>query len=230
MYGTQKCTGNVSRLGGRPNRPFGLASYPLPPRLTTSSCLQTYWKPTLLYPCLTPPPCAPRTLLPHGIEVEESRCFAALGIPGGRIPPFIISAGVLHLNQFSGAKLWEAVRPGEFALPPTFYHYNLWMLRVCRALRWQKFQAHLGPANFWNIYRMTLAGFSALFSPRPRRRTRAPTTDRAPKTKSRSRISSASTCSNAILDAASTAVLAAVGLLIFESSGHLDAPRDRSGL
>src|SRR3984893_19483466 len=68
----------------------------------------------------------------------------------------------LHLSQFSGAKLWEAVRQANllYLLLSIITIYGCYALR---ALRWQKFQAHLGPANFWNIYRMTLAGFSALF-------------------------------------------------------------------
>jgi len=32
-----------------------------------------------------------------------------------------------------------------------------------RALRWKVFQANLGPSHFWEIYKITLAGFSAMF-------------------------------------------------------------------
>src|SRR5260221_14225759 len=65
--------------------------------------------------------------------------------------------GNLHLSQFSGAKLWEAVRRANlvYLLLSIIGIYGCYALR---ALRWQKFQAHLGPSKFWNIYRMTLAG------------------------------------------------------------------------
>src|SRR6266404_65367 len=70
--------------------------------------------------------------------------------------------GSLHLNQISGAKLWEAVRRANFV----YLFLSIIGIYGCyalRALRWQKFQSHLGPSKFWNIYRMTLAGFSAQF-------------------------------------------------------------------
>jgi len=40
------------------------------------------------------------------------------------------------------------------------------LIYVCfalRAMRWQVFQKNLGKAEFWSIYRMTLAGFAAVF-------------------------------------------------------------------
>src|SRR5258708_7119928 len=87
--------------------------------------------------------------------------FAALGIlvAGYLLDHFRAS---LHVSQFRGAKLWEAIRQANllYLLLSIITIYGCYALR---ALRWQKFQAHLGPANFWNIYRMTLAGFSALF-------------------------------------------------------------------
>jgi uncharacterized protein (TIRG00374 family) len=129
--------------------------------------------------------------------------------------------GNLHLSQFSGAKLWEAVRRANliYLLLSIVGIYGCYALR---ALRWQKFQSHLGPANFWNIYRMTLAGFCALFilgrAAEPVRPLLISRKDKIPL----SDIFGIYVLER-ILDAASTAVLAAVGLLIFESSGHLDA-------
>src|SRR5262249_20326292 len=43
---------------------------------------------------------------------------------------------------------------------------SLLAIYVCyalRALRWQIFQKNLGRGNFWTIYKLTLAGFSAIF-------------------------------------------------------------------
>jgi len=146
--------------------------------------------------------------------------FAALGIlvAGYLLYHF---RGNLHLSQFSGAKLWEAVRRANlvYLLLSIVGIYGCYALR---ALRWQKFQAHLGPSKFWNIYRMTLAGFSAQFilgrAAEPVRPLLISRKDRIPL----SDIFGIYALER-ILDAASTAVLAAVGLLIFESSSHLDA-------
>src|SRR5260370_32331709 len=68
----------------------------------------------------------------------------------------------LHPSQFSAAKVWEAVRHANLgylflSIVGIYGSYAL------LALRWQKFQAHLGPAKFWNIYPMLLARFRALF-------------------------------------------------------------------
>src|SRR5713101_542653 len=124
--------------------------------------------------------------------------------------------GTLHLSQFSGAKLWEAVRRANFIylLLSIVGIYGCYALR---ALRWHKFQSHLGPSNFWNVYRMTLAGFAALFllgrAAEPVRPLLISRKDKIPL----SDIFGIYALER-ILDAASTAVLAAVGLLIFESS------------
>src|SRR5258708_39242182 len=70
--------------------------------------------------------------------------------------------GLFHFGDFSSAKLLHAVRDA-----------NVFLLALCvvviyacyalRALRWQVFQRNLGPSHFWNIYKLTLAGFSAVF-------------------------------------------------------------------
>jgi uncharacterized protein (TIRG00374 family) len=127
----------------------------------------------------------------------------------------------LHLGQFSGAKLWEAVRHANLG----YLFLSIVGIYGCyalRALRWQKFQAHLGPAKFWNIYPMTLAGFTSLFllsrAAEPVRPLLISRKDKIPL----SDVFGIYALER-ILDAASTAVLAAAGLLIFESSSHLDA-------
>lgn len=146
--------------------------------------------------------------------------FAALGILVAGYLLYYFRAN-LHLSQFSGAKLWDAVRQANFVylLLSIIGIYGCYALR---ALRWQKFQAHLGPSKFSNIYRMTLAGFSALFilgrAAEPVRPLLISRKDKIPL----SDIFGIYALER-ILDAASTAVLAAAGLLIFESSSHLDA-------
>ena len=127
--------------------------------------------------------------------------------------------GKLHLGQFSGAKLWEAIREANYL----YLFLALVTIYACyaiRSVRWQRFQAHVGPAHFWNIYGMNLAGFAAIFLlGRPAEPVRPLLISRKDK------IPLADTFGvyalERILDAASTAVLAAVGLLVFESSGHL---------
>jgi len=129
------------------------------------------------------------------------------------------SRGALHLSQFSGAKLWEVVRGANYL----YLFLSVVAIYACyaiRALRWQRFQAHVGHAGFWNIYSMNLAGFSALFL-----LGRAAEPVRPLLISRKDKIPLADTFGvyalERILDAASTAVLAAIGLLVFESSGHL---------
>ena len=73
-----------------------------------------------------------------------------------------LSSGFIHRENFSWAKLLHAVRGAN----PYLLLLSLIAIYVCyalRALRWQVFQANLGPSHFWEIYKLTLAGFSALF-------------------------------------------------------------------
>lgn len=131
------------------------------------------------------------------------------------------SRGALHLGQFSGAKLWDAIRGANY-LYLFLSVVTIYGCYAVRALRWQKFQAHVGQARFWNIYAMNLAGFSALFllgrAAEPVRPLLISRKDKIP-------IADAfgMYALERILDAASTAVLASIGLFIFESSGHLEA-------
>jgi uncharacterized protein (TIRG00374 family) len=131
------------------------------------------------------------------------------------------SRSALQLGQFSGAKLWDAVRGANYL----YLFLSIVTIYACyavRALRWQKFQAHVGKARFWNIYSMNLAGFSALFllgrAAEPVRPLLISRKDGVPLADTFGIYAL-----ERILDAACTAVLASVGLLLFEASGHLDA-------
>jgi glycosyltransferase 2 family protein len=131
------------------------------------------------------------------------------------------SRGLLHLARFSGAKLWDALRSANY-----FYLLlavlTIYACYAIRALRWQKFQSHVGPSHFWNIYAMNLAGFTALFL-----LGRAAEPIRPLLISRKEKIPIADTFGiyalERILDAASTAVLASIGLLVFESSSHAAA-------
>jgi uncharacterized protein (TIRG00374 family) len=71
------------------------------------------------------------------------------------------SSGMLRHSDFSGTEMLHAVRSAN----PYYLILSLVAIYACyalRALRWKVFQQNLGPSSFWNIYKMTLAGFSAL--------------------------------------------------------------------
>jgi len=152
----------------------------------------------------------------------KSRKWLALGL-GACVLAFLLyrSRGLLHLSQFSGTKLWDAIRGANYL----YLLAAMVVIYACyavRSFRWQRFQAHVGHANFWNIFAMNLAGFAALFllgrAAEPLRPILISRKDKIP---------IADTFGvyalERILDAASTAVLAAFGLLVFESSKHLAA-------
>ncbi len=85
-----------------------------------------------------------------------------------------------------------------------------------RALRWKVLQSNLGPSSFWTIYKLTLAGFSAVFllgragEPiRPlllARKEKLPVADMF-----------GLYVFERLFDAASTAVIAGLGLLLFQA-------------
>lgn len=129
--------------------------------------------------------------------------------------------GSLSLSQFSLARLWHAFHSANYAYL-LLAVLGIYACYAVRALRWQKFQAHVGPAHFWNIYRMNLAGFSAMFL-----LGRAAEPVRPLLIARKEKIPVSGTFGiyalERILDAACTAVLAAVGLLIFKPSGDADA-------
>jgi len=73
------------------------------------------------------------------------------------------SSGFIHKANFSGEKLLHAVAGANMYL----LLLSVVAIYVCygvRALRWQLFQGNLGSSRFWVIYKMTLAGFTAVFA------------------------------------------------------------------
>ena len=149
----------------------------------------------------------------------SSRKWWGLAI-GAVVVAFLLyrSRGLLNLSQFSGARLYEVVRGANY-LYLFLAVVTIYACYAVRALRWQKFQSHVGSAGLWNIYAMNLAGFSALFL-----LGRAAEPVRPLLISRKEKIPIAATFGiyalERILDAACTAVLAAIGLLVFESSGH----------
>jgi glycosyltransferase 2 family protein len=144
------------------------------------------------------------------------------------------SKGFIHLQDFSGEKLLHAVRDAN----PYLLILSIVAIYACyalRALRWKVFQGNLGPSRFWQIYAMTLAGFAAVFllgragePVRPvllARKERLPVADMF-----------GIYVLERIFDLASTAVIAAIGLLLFrsharvgESAGTLQAAARTTG-
>lgn len=129
------------------------------------------------------------------------------------------SRGALHLGEFSGGKLWAALRSAN----PLYILLGLVLIYGCyalRALRWQVFQKNLGKAQFWPIYRMTLAGFAAVFV-----LGRAGEPVRPLLLSRKSKIPVADTFGIYVLerlfDFASSAVIAALGLLLYSSQEHV---------
>ena len=72
------------------------------------------------------------------------------------------SSGFIQKANFSGQKLLHAVAGANLylLLLPVIVIYACYAVR---ALRWQLFQGNLGSSRFWVIYKMTLAGFAAIF-------------------------------------------------------------------
>src|ERR1700693_6529208 len=72
------------------------------------------------------------------------------------------SSDFIHLTDFSGAKLLHAVREANpyLLLISVLAIYTCYVLR---ALRWKLFQQNLGESRFWDIFKLTLAGVSAVF-------------------------------------------------------------------
>ncbi len=73
------------------------------------------------------------------------------------------SSGFIHRANFSGEKLLHSIRGADLTLLllPVVVIYACYAIR---ALRWQLFQGNLGASRFWVIYKMTLAGFAAIFA------------------------------------------------------------------
>jgi len=152
----------------------------------------------------------------------RSRKWLLLGL-GVVLLGFLLfhSRHVLNVSGFSGAKLWYAIRGANYVYLCSSV-LLIYLVYPVRALRSPNFQAHVGHASFWDIYAMNLAGFSGLFL-----LGRAAEPLRPLLISRKEKIPLADTFGiyalERILDAASTAVLAAIGLLVFESSGHSSA-------
>src|SRR5712692_4268288 len=129
------------------------------------------------------------------------------------------SSGLIHLEDFSGTKLLHAVRGAN----PYLLILSILAIYACyalRALRWKVFQRNLGPSRFGPIYAMTLAGFAAVFllgragePVRPlllSRKEKLPIADLF-----------GIYALERLFDLASAAVIAAIGLLLFQSRGHV---------
>src|SRR5437899_11712716 len=125
------------------------------------------------------------------------------------------SSGFIHRANFSGEKLLHSIRGADLTLLllPVVVIYACYAVR---ALRWQLFQGNLGASRFWVIYKMTLAGFAAIFAlgrpgepVRPlllARKENLPVADMF-----------GIYALERVFDTASTAVIAGLGLLFFQS-------------
>lgn len=128
------------------------------------------------------------------------------------------SSGMIHLADFSGTKLLHAVSNAN----PLLLILSIVAIYACyalRALRWQVFQQNLGSSRFGIIYGMTLAGFASIFllgragePVRPlllARKEKLPIADMF-----------GIYVLERLFDLASSAVIAAVGLLLFRANAH----------
>src|SRR6266849_1646734 len=128
------------------------------------------------------------------------------------------SRGFFHFADFSGAKLLHAIRDANLFL----LFLSILAIYGCyalRSLRWQVFQQNLGPSHFWDIFSMTLAGFSAVFvlgrAGEPIRPLLLARKEKLP-------VSGlfGIYVLERLFDAASAAVIAAIGLLLFQAHAH----------
>jgi len=125
------------------------------------------------------------------------------------------SGGFIHKANFSGEKLLHAVAGANLY----WLLLSVVVIYVCygvRALRWQLFQGNLGSSRFWIIYKMTLAGFAAIFIlGRPGEPVRPLLLSRKEKLPIADMFGIYAL--ERIFDFASTAVIAALALLFFPS-------------
>jgi uncharacterized protein (TIRG00374 family) len=126
--------------------------------------------------------------------------------------------GLFHFGDFSGAKLLHVLRDANLFLLALSV-VAIYGCYALRALRWKVFQQNLGPSHFWNIYAMTLAGFSSIFllgrAGEPIRPLLLARKEKLPV----SGIFGIYVLER-LFDAASAAVIAAIGLLLFQSHAH----------
>ena len=144
-----------------------------------------------------------------------------LAISGLGVLAFVAyrARGLFHFGDFSGEKLLHALSDANFFLL-AISGIAIYGCYGLRALRWQVFQRNLGPSRFWNIYAMTLAGFSAVFllgrAGEPLRPLLLARKEKLPV----SGIFGIYVLER-LFDAASTAVIAAIGLLLFQSHAQI---------
>jgi uncharacterized protein (TIRG00374 family) len=130
-----------------------------------------------------------------------------------------LSGGFLRHQNFSWGKLLHALR-GANPLLLLLSVVGIYACYALRALRWRVFQANLGPSHFWEIYKITLAGFSAMFLlgrlgelVRPvllARKEKLPVADMF-----------GIYALERVLDIASMVVIAAVAMLLFQSNPYV---------
>ena len=126
--------------------------------------------------------------------------------------------GLFHFGDFSGEKLLHVLRGADPVLLAISF-IAIYMCYALRSLRWQVFQQNLGPSHFWDIFSMTLAGFSAVFL-----LGRAGEPIRPLLLARKEKLPASGLFGIYVLerlfDAASAAVIAAIGLLLFQSHAH----------
>ncbi len=132
------------------------------------------------------------------------------------------ASGLVHRTDFSGQRLLASIREARVSL----LLLSLIVIYICyalRALRWQRFSRYLGRSNFWDVYRMTLAGFASIFllgrAGEPIRPLLIARKDRLP-------ISGmfGIYLLERVTDTACTAVLAALALALFSRDRNTEAP------
>src|SRR5260370_2085619 len=129
------------------------------------------------------------------------------------------SSGFIHHANFSGEKLLRAVRGATLSLL-LLSVVAIYACYALRSLRWQLFQENLGISRFWTIYKITLAGFAAVFllwragePVRPlllARKEKLPAADIF-----------GIYALERVFDTASAAFIAAIALLLFQSHAHV---------
>ena len=125
---------------------------------------------------------------------------------------------LFHFGDFSGAKLLHSLHDANLFLL-VLSVVAIYGCYALRSLRWKVFQQNLGPSHFWNIYGMTLAGFSSIFL---LGRVGEPIRPLLLARKEELPVSGmfGIYVLERLFDAASAAVIAAIGLLLFQSHAH----------
>lgn len=129
------------------------------------------------------------------------------------------ASGMIHLADFSFAKLLHAVRGAN----PYLLILSVVTIYACyalRSLRWKVFQQNLGASRLRTIYAMTLAGFASVFL---LGRAGEPVRPLLLARKEKLPVSGlfGIYVLERLFDTASTAVIAAIGLLLFEGRAHV---------